>query len=408
MRKIIVGLVLALILLAIGWRIFENSITQNEGGQNFRGGGAVAVETETVRKVNIEDIRLFTGTLLPQSRFVVAPKIGGQLEELTVQIGDTVKSGQLIAKINDDEYQQNVQQSKAELEVTMAEVEQAEALLNNSKREYERVIALREKKITSESELDTAESEYKTQLAKSKVALSQKAQKEAALKAAEVRLSYTEIYASWDSGSDLRFIGERFVDEGEMLTANNPLVSIIDIDKLIAVIHVIERDYPHIQVGQDTTISTDAYPEETFTGKIIRIAPLLMTASRQARVEIEVPNSQRLLKPGMFVRVQIQFARHENAITVPQNAIVRRNGQDGVFLVNKEAGKAEFVQTKIGINNGQVVEILEPEISGEVVVLGHHLLVDGSAILLQNSSPEASEEKPGKPEQPQKQEGNRP
>ena len=83
---------------------------------------------------------------------------------------------------------------------------------------------------------------------------------------------------------------------------NAPIVSILDIHSLTAVIHVIERDYSKVRVGQKVIVTTDAFPGSTFTGKIVRIAPLLKETSRQARVEIEVPNRDRLLKPGMFIR----------------------------------------------------------------------------------------------------------
>ncbi len=100
--------------------------------------------------------------------------------------------------------------------------------------------------------------------AREKVALAQVNQREAAVKAAEVRLSYSRIVAEWKEGSDERVVGERFVDEGAMLSANAPIVSILDIGRLIAVIQVIERDYSKVRIGQEAVVSTDAYPGRTF------------------------------------------------------------------------------------------------------------------------------------------------
>ncbi len=112
------------------------------------------------------------------------------------------------------------------------------------------------------------------------------AQKEAALKAAEVRQSYTKITASWSGGGQTRIVGERFCDAGAMLAANDKIVSIIDIDELLGIIYVTERDYAKVQVGQTVEISCDAY-NKPFTGQIVRVAPLVKEASREARVEVD-------------------------------------------------------------------------------------------------------------------------
>ena len=89
-------------------------------------------------------------------------------------------------------------------------------------------------------------------------------------------------------------VGERYVHEGAMLAANNPIVSIFDIRSVIAAIHVIEEDYSKIRLGLDADVLTDAYPGRSFSGKVVRMAPLLKETSRQARVEIEIPNFEEL------------------------------------------------------------------------------------------------------------------
>ncbi|MCK5723369.1 MAG: efflux RND transporter periplasmic adaptor subunit, partial [Gammaproteobacteria bacterium] len=316
-----------------------------------------------------------------------APKIAGRLEKILVNIGDTVKGGQLVAVLDDDEYRQQVLQAKAELEVAKANLQEKKSTIENAKREYERTVALRRKKIASESQLDAAESEFKTQQAKLKVATAQISQKEAALKMANIRLSYAQIKVTENNNTGYRVVGERFVDEGAMLSPNTPIVSVLDIEKLIACIHVIERDYPKVQPGLEAVISTDAFPGRTFTGKVIRIAPILKETSREARVELEIPNAQKLLKPGMFVRVQIQFDEHKNATVVPVAALIKRNGTQGIFLADLQEQKARFVPVTIGIVNGSQAEVLNPPITGAVVTLGHHLLEDGSSIVLPDKKP---------------------
>jgi RND family efflux transporter MFP subunit len=379
-KKYIIVAVAAVVVL-IGWQIYQKILDSTKPSvrqQNI----SVAVEVTPVKKATIREVGIYSGTLLPESQFIVAPKITGKLEKIYVDIGDEVKQDQLIALIDDDESVQQVDQARAELDVAMANIEENRSALNLARREFERAKALQEKKIVSESELDAAEAHYKAALAKQKVAVAQVAQKKSELKTAQVRLDYTRIRASWQNGNQPRVVSERYVDEGAMLTANAPIASIINIRTLKAVIHVIERDYPRVRAGQGAVIATDAYPDRIFTGTIERIAPILKEAARQARVEINVPNPDKLLKPGMFVRVQIEFDRHDNATVVPVNALIKSNGLRSVYLADTEKMRAKLIPVEVGIISGDTAEIVKPAISGLVVTVGQHLLEDGSAITL--------------------------
>lgn len=387
MKKSFIILIVLVILGLIGWQVYQKVSSPKKNFGRRRGRPAVAVEITPVRKMMIRDVGLFTGTLHPKSQFIVAPKIAGRLEKLLVNIGDVVKNRQLIAVLEGDEYLQQVDQAKAELEVAKATIEEGQSSLDISKRELDRAKALRKKKIASESELDLARAQFRAQTAKLKVAKAKVAQKKAALKAAQVRLSYARIRVPSKKGDGHWVVGERFVDEGAMLAPNKSIVSILDIGTLNAVIHVIERDYSKIGIGQEATVTTDAFPGKTFTGKIVRLAPLLKEASRQARVEILVPNTESLLKPGMFVRVQIEFAIHQEATVIPHNALVKRDGRQGVFLADTKSMKAQFVPVTIGIVTGNLAEVIAPALSGPVVTLGQHLLADGVTIILPGKKP---------------------
>ncbi len=385
------------ILGLIGWMVYQKRYRFQSGMKREPRKLEVAVEIRPVERVDMRERVSLTGTLQAVSSYVLAPKIGGRLEKILVNIGDLVKKGQLVAVLDDEEYRQQAHQAKAELEVAQANLQERESALENARREYERTVELRKKKIASESQLDAAESEYKTQQAKIKVAVAQVAQKEAALKASEVRLSYARIQIGENNSSGWQVVGERFVDEGTMLAPNTPIVSILDIERLVAVVHVIERDYYKVRNGMEATIFTDALPEKTFTGKVVRIAPLLKEESREARIEIEVPNDRQLLKPGMFIKAEILFDIHQDTPVVPKNALVKRDGRLGVFSVDLEGRKAHFIPVKLGIIDENVAEILDPPLSGSVVTLGQHLLEEGSFILIhENKTPPGSvkEEKP--------------
>ena len=386
MKKLFLVILILAIVTIVGWLTYQRiHVSANMGLE--RPAAVVAIETQSIHKDVIKDVGVFTGSLLPKSQFIVAPKVSGWLKQLLVNFGDTVQRNQVIAIIDDAEFTQQVEQAMAELQVTKANAENCASDFDLAKREYERAKTLREKQIASASELDESEAAFNSCQTKLKVSLAQVTQKEVALKSAQLRLSYTKVQAFWETDDQTRVVGERFVDEGALLQINQPIVSVLENNTLTAVVHVVEKDYPKIKIDQRAIISTDAYPDKTFTGTIVRLAPLLKESSRQARVEIEIPNSSQLLKPGMFIRVKIEFASHDNATLVPITALVRRNEKQGIFIIDQENLKARFIPVTVGIINDELAEILEPEISGLVATLGNHLLEDSADITLPEKKP---------------------
>ena len=382
MKKIILIGIFLLSVSFFGCKIYQRVNSDKEIVKRGRKEIPVAVEIAPVQQATVQDIGRYSGSLYPNAAFVLAPKIGGRLEKIWVNIGDELQSDQLIAVLDDAEYKPQVSQARAELDVVRANLLEQENALENAKREHERAVALREKKIASESQLDASLSDLKAQEAKLKVAIARVAQGEAAMRVANVRLEYTRIHVPGNNNTGYRVVGERFVDEGAMLAANTPIVSIIDIGKLVAVIHVVEQHNPKIRHGQKPVISTDALPDRSFPRKELRIAPILKEKSREARIEIEIPNSRKILKPGMFVRAQIQFKKHENAIVVPTAAVIKRDNSQGVFVVRPGGKTVGFTPVTLGIVDSKSAEILTPVLSGSVVVLGQHLLEDGAAIII--------------------------
>lgn len=397
-KTILIGIAAVFVIL-IGWQVYQKAFKSSGGPNREPMTPPVAVEITAVKKATIRDVGNFTGSLIPKSKFTIAPKISGRLEKLMVNIGDRVKRGQLIAVLDDEEYSQQVIQAQADLKVAQANLEESLSSLNVAERELARVQELHKKGIAADSELDSAKGLYTAQGSRQKVALAQVANKEAALKAAQVRLSYTKISASWETEGDIRLVGERFVDEGAMLMVNTPILSILEIDPLIAVIHITDKDYFRIKKDQSAIIGTDALPGKSVPGKIARIAPLLQETSREARIEIEFPNQEELFKPGMFINAQIEYTMHADTTVVPVSAVVKRDNQQGIFLADIENRKAQFVPVKIGIADSELAEIVEPRaFSGFVVTMGQHLLVDGSPIILPEESQEEPDSKPSSSE----------
>ncbi|QJT10797.1 efflux RND transporter periplasmic adaptor subunit [Oceanidesulfovibrio marinus] len=386
MKKTTAAVIAALLLGLVGWQVAERISATGASTSKSKGPRAVPVMLEPVRTMNLQHVAEFTGTLESSARFTVAPKISGRIESLYVDIGDQVTNGQLLAELDSNEYALQVGEAKAALEVARATVIEAQSALDVAERDLRRSRDLHTKNAVSQSELDQALAEFESSRARLQVAQAQVRQMEAALEAARVRLDYTRIHARWDDPDAHRLVGERFVDEGDMVDSNDPIVSVVALDELRAVINVIERDFPYVHAGQPAEIAADAYPDRTFPGTVSRVAPVLQESSRQARVEIVVPNAERLLAPGMFVRARLRFEEREDVTAVPQAALARRDNSQGVFLAVDNASDARFVPFTPGINQDGWVEVLgdakDALAGGRVVTLGKHLLEDGSAIAL--------------------------
>lgn len=341
-----------------------------------------AVAVAPVERQTISLQRIFNGDLEAKAKMFVAPKVSGRLESLTVDLGDVVSRGQQVAHLDDAEFLQAVKQAEAELAVAKANLTEARNALDISRRETQRIVTLLDRGISSEAEYDAAQIEFLAKEAQVAVAEAQLSRAEAALETARIRLGYTKINADWAEGDASRVVAERYVEAGETVSANEHLLLIVELDPISAVIQVTERDYGMLRVGQKAQITTDAFPNEIFVGEIERIAPVFRENTRQARIELTLPNPGGRLKPGMFIRARIELDSVESAVVVPESAITSRADQVGVFLVDAAGERAIWRPVQTGIKSGGLVQLLESGLSGRVVTLGQHLIDDGSAITI--------------------------
>ncbi len=381
MKKALTLLIVILLLGFSSWKLYERLTSDKIDTKKNTKEKAYLVEAEPVRIGSVSETGEFTGSLRPASQFIVTSKVSGRLKRLFVEMGGPVKRGQMIAEIEDDEYTHKLKEARAEVDVARAELEKAEKALKLAAKNHERARLMRQKNIISQAELDEMDAEYASKLSELNVKKAEVNQKESAFKIAELELGYTRIRALWE-GSEERVIAERFVDEGAMLQVDTPIVSVIDISHLIAEIHVPEKDYPKLKISQDVTIMADALPETSFKGEIKRISPVIKETSREAMVEIEIPNPEGLLKPGMFIRVRVDFEHHKDIPLVPLTSLTKLNSKEGVFIIDKDEMKARFIPLKLGIKDNYYTEVIEPAITGMVVTTGKHLLKDGSPVVI--------------------------
>lgn len=373
------GLALVVLLAVIGagvwrWRQ-QGGIDSDPAGERIAG-----VEVAEVVRSAMERQRTLSGALEAKSEAVIAPKVGGRITRLAVDLADLVQRGQVVAFLDNAEFLQEVKQAEAELAVARANLTLARNALDISRREHQRVVNLRERGIASDSEYDLAEATRMEREAQAEVAEAQVNRARAAHESARIRFDYTRVTADWSEGAERRMVAERFVEEGETVSANQPLMRVVQLDPILAVISVTERDYGRLQPGQEAEFTTDAFPGEVFRGRIERIAPVFRETSRQARVELTLANPDGRLKPGMFIRTTITLDRVDDVRVVPEAALTRRGEVDGVFLVASGGDRVRWVPVETGIRQAGRVEVKAPALEGRVVTLGQHLIEDGSPI----------------------------
>lgn len=377
----IVALVAA-VLVAGGWWLTRPD-TSGSDAPLAAGTGRVAVEAAPVTTGAVADVRSFTGSVEAGNAFTVAPKIGGLVERVHVDIGDPVRRGQVVVELDDDEATQSLAEAEAELAVARAEREQARADTSLARRELERTRTLAQRELASQSELDTASARAEAQQAAVAVATARVSQREAALARARVQLGYTSVRADWPGEDANRVVGERLVNAGDTVAANTPLLTILDLTPVIIAFSAPESDYAHLSRGQPVRITADAFPRREFEGRIARIAPRFAEDSRQARIEVTADNDDGALKPGMFATARVTVDSADDATLVPTEAVVRRAEGPGVYhIVEDEPSTVRFVPIRIGIEGEERIQILEPELSGQVVTLGQQMLEDGAPVVI--------------------------
>jgi HlyD family secretion protein len=350
------------------------------GFGGFGGGGPrmpMTVELAPVKRADMAESLSVVGNLIGLVTVEAVPKVSGRLESVTVRLGDRVSRGQRIAKIEDQEIREQVNQAQASYEVSAATIRQREADLKLAQTNLERSRNLFERQLIPKQTFDDTEARYQAAAAQLDLARAQHSQAQARLDELKINLANT-IISSPVSG----FIGKRALDPGAWVTPNSPFLSVVDISKVRMVANVVEKDLRRISQGMAADVSVDAFPGETFKGVIAHVAPVLDPATRTAQIEVEIPNGTFRLKPGMYAKVDFTVERKQNTLVVPANAIVTVNGKQGVFLPD-EGDIAKFREVRVGMSQPDRVEIADGLAEGtQVVTTGAAALRDGDRIVL--------------------------
>ena len=430
MRKTVIGVVVILVAVA-GFMVLTRegdtptdaasaAVAAGGGRQNGRGAGRppMPVEFATAKRSALSERVLIVGNLIGAATVQAVPKINGRLQSVDVQLGDQVRRGALIAKVEDREIQEQVRQAEAAYRVSEATIRQREADLKLAETNLQRNKSLLDRQLLPKQSYDDTDARYQAAVAQLDLAKAQFEQSKARLEELKINLANTTITSPVDG-----FVAKRFLDPGATVSPNVPVASLVDIRTVRMVANLVEKDMKRVSVGTHADIDVDAFPGETFNGRVSRVAPVFDPSTRTAEMEIEVPNPGFRLKPGMYARVQLTVASKSDAVSVPSNAIVRLDGKPGVFTVQGRSGgattgngqrpgisdakpatdtksvgssgandgdksmTAKFVPVQTGIRDGDVVEVVSGVGDGmRVITTGAGALKDGDRVVASTGS----------------------
>ncbi len=375
--------------------------------------GPPAVVVTTAAAIKRELPRFFeaTGSLIGDQQTDVAPQTAGKVVQVGVEIGSPVRRGQMLVRLDDAELKLRVDQAVAQVEQAKAAVRQAEekiGLRSGQAFDPNRVaevaaakvtLDLAEKNLTRAEKLiesgdvsrsfyddararrDQLKEQYDVQLAQARqnfagvqVARTNVANAESALALARKNLSYAIIPSPIDG-----FVSERTADLGEYVSPQQKVATIVRTNPLRIRIDIPEQAISEVQVGQAVSITTSAWPDRNFSGRVARIAPSVSATSRTLTVEAEIENSSGALKPGQFATVRILQSRAEPAVLVPARAVITQAGVSRVFVIKD--GHAEQRLVQMGQTEGDLIEIRNGVAADEQVATSNlEMLSDGIAV----------------------------
>jgi membrane fusion protein, multidrug efflux system len=346
---------------AVSSNAASGTTTSTSNAASGAGAGAPArppsVESAKVEVMKLTDDTQAVGSLKSRQGVTLRPEVSGRITQLNFKDGERVKKGQLLVQFDDQLQLAQVKQSQAELSIAQA----------NHKRNQELVAQ------NFISKRSVEESAANLEVAQAKLSLSQ------------ATASRLKITAPFDG-----MTGIRTVNVGDYLKDGGDIVNIEDIAAVFVDFRLPERFQTKVKKGQKAQVDMDALPGRKFSAVIQAIDPLLDVNGRSVGVRACIDNRQNQLRPGMFARVNTVFSERENAIVVPEEAIVPQAGKQFVIKLlegadkgtEKETKITQRVEVKVGIRRPGKVEILEGlAVGDEVVIAGQQRVQkDGTSV----------------------------
>ncbi|MEE2754290.1 MAG: efflux RND transporter periplasmic adaptor subunit [Candidatus Latescibacterota bacterium] len=327
---------LAFFLVGCGGESEQAGKGGERGGRN-RAVAAIPVKAEAVVRSEISR-SVLKNTTLEADRWVnVRARRQGQIVKIHKEEGDAVREGNVIAELDSDD---------AKLQVTQMDVAYMDA-----KRNFTRVEKIFKRNLVSEEQFETA----KTQMDRAGAQLEQ----------AKLNLSYTKILTPIEG-----IVTARIVEIGNVVTNNQVVFSVANFDPLLARIRVPEKEIGRIEVGQEARISVESENEKLFKGRVKMISPVVDPESGTIKVTVEIPGSNRILRPGMFASVHIITETRINARVIPKKALVLEGEGNQVFVLDRgeEGSKARRSRIEIGFSDSDRLEVVSGLDEGDLVI----------------------------------------
>lgn len=352
-----------------------------------------------------------SGSLAPNEQSDVAAETSGKVAAVGVDMGSSVRRGQMIVRLDDADFRIKIQQAQAQLDQAKATLRQNEAkiglrpgqkfnpenvpevagarealdLADKNLRRYEKLVETGD---ISRAAYDQQKSQ-RDQLAEQYQALIHQAQQnyaavanaQAAVDAALTQVSlakrnlgYTVVVSPMAG-----YVSDRPADVGEYVSPQQKVATVVNLNPLRVRIDIPEQAISQIHVGESVSVSVAAYPDRSFSGRVARVSPSVTTASRTLTVEADVENPKAELKPGQFATVRILLPQTEAAVLVPQRSLRAISGSTYVFVIKNGHAEQRLVQS--GQTEGDLVELKSGVAADEVVATTNvDQLSDGVAV----------------------------
>jgi len=316
---------------------------------------AAVAQTDTV----IDELRS-TGQIEAVQSIELRPEVSGRLQQILVREGAEVQRGTALFKVDDAELQAEVARLEAEMDLATQALRRTRELLAGN--------------ASSEAELERAEA----------TARSARAQ----LDLQQTRLRRTVVRAPF-AGE----VGERFVSLGDFLTNASPLTTLQTVDPHRATFDVPERYARVLEEGQSVAFTVAAIPDRVFNGVVDFVDPRVRLPGRTITVKAVVDNSDRSLKPGMFIETRLATDVRPDAVVIPEEAVLPLQGSAFVWTITPET-TARRVEVELGVRRPGEVEILNGISAGQRIVIGGQgmLYPDAPLMVIGDQEPSASEE----------------
>ncbi|TVQ15680.1 MAG: efflux RND transporter periplasmic adaptor subunit [Balneolaceae bacterium] len=338
-----------LVVLLLASAISQSGCTtesQSKNPQKENAQPTIPVEAETVKRGDVAAYYHGTASLEARDEATAMSEVGGFITGVFVEEGDFVKQGDLLAQIDREPY-----------EIELARVE---ASLNRLQNEFERNKTMFERNLVSAEVFENVKFELEVQKAN--------------LDLAKRNLDQTSIRAPISG-----VVAARFIKAGNRIAPNQAAFDVIQMNPLLAVLHVPEHEIGKIRPGQRVSLNMDARSAEIFTGKVERVSPVIDRATGTAKVTVLVNDATGVLKPGMFARVSIVHSLNKNTLIIPRQAIMSEDGRMSAYVIQDSIAVRKRLTT--GFTNGNYIEVLDGVSEGEqVVTVGQASLRDTSRI----------------------------